>query len=296
MISKVTSNISFKNFQYALQDAEIENCFFMNQTFDEKLVDVDVYKTIEALRNNTTEKGLFIDRVRRECEKNIWYYFREVARIPDEVHMSINDDTNLARYPLTEGMAKLIYLYDNGLFPLVLSKEYYDIAYVTLALIAIREEFFIKKDGLTTSYVDFFDKDVDPESDDYKDDFKDTMQQYLWAMNTIVGSIDGMEHTKKADLIRFKILKKPEKVNLRTGQHTYIAPSIYTDEAIVACLNNAEERRNYKCTGIVVENSNIGSFKILDKHIVNTMFSKKNDYMIFDTNFDNLRDSKPIKI
>ena len=47
----------------------------MNQTFDEKLVDVDVYKTIEALRNNTTEKGLFIDRVRRECEKNIWYYF-----------------------------------------------------------------------------------------------------------------------------------------------------------------------------------------------------------------------------
>lgn len=82
MIQKDTKNKSFINMWRFCQDNNIKDQAFMLYTINEKLLDFDTsnlsnddYPDIEEWR------ALVID----ECVNNIWYFFREVARVPHPV-------------------------------------------------------------------------------------------------------------------------------------------------------------------------------------------------------------------
>lgn len=277
MISKNTNNISFKNFQYKLQDDDVRNCFFMNETFDKYLVDIDVYQKLDELRNKQTERGLFIDRVRRECENNIWYYFREVVRIPDLYHISTVDDTGLARYPLTNSMAKVIYLYDNGFSPVVITDNSADdITRMTLVYIALWEEYFLQRGDDNTSYVNFFDNETASEL------FKDDMLKGLWSMNSIIGNIDGLSpHKNSISPWNYKIFTKP-KIKDNRARNVLISPIIKNDEELKKFLKDVEKRFTSNCIGKIVTSNDLKSFYILDNYVLSSRFCLKDDYSLYD--------------
>lgn len=296
MISKNTTNISFKNFQYKLQDNEKQNCFFINETLDKHLVDIDVYQKLDELKNKQTERGLFIDRVRRECENNIWYYFREVVRIPDTYHIASADNTGLAKYPLTDLTAKLIYLYDNGFSTMIVhSQSKNDISlshvtFITLAYIALWEEYFSQKNDHNTSYVNFF------ENIDNEEIFKNDMLQGLWSINSIVGSIDGLTPYKESmKPWNFKIFKKPKTLDY-SMRNSFIAPLINSDKDIECFLKESQKRGNKNCIGRIFKNDDIKSFYLLDNYALDNYFALKDDLTIYDEDLSSYFDKGNCKI
>ena len=82
MIHKTTKNPSFLNMRYFLQDNNVENDSFMLELYDESLENFDISDL--STGDNKAREAL-ISRVIKECQKNIWFFFREVVRIPCEV-------------------------------------------------------------------------------------------------------------------------------------------------------------------------------------------------------------------
>lgn len=285
MLTENTSNLSFKKMQYKLQDSGVENCFFMNETINKDLVDVDVYQTLDKYRNDQKKKNAFIAKVKVECEKNIWYFFREVVRIPDDYHILANDNTGLSKYPLTESMCKLIYMYDNGLNPVVICrKNDASLSYLTLVCLAIREEFFLTHDiDYDTAFVYFSNH-----NNDTCEIFKSIMHEFLWGMNDVIGSIDGLTPKHNGAMPwNFKLFKAPQKgTPLLKGRHSYISPYIDGDDSLKKFLDDCE-KRNYKyCVGRIVDADKISALDIYDRYILDSQFSIKNDYSLFDTDLD----------
>ena len=76
-----TSNKSFLQVAKDLRQLGIENFYFMLEINDYSLVDVDPYAPDLTLDQ--------ISRIMTECTRNIWYYLREVCRIPSQGGVSV---------------------------------------------------------------------------------------------------------------------------------------------------------------------------------------------------------------
>lgn len=71
-----TRNRSFINVARELKQLGIKNFYFMLRVYDPSVVDIDPYDP-----HITKDQ---INRVILECSRNMWYYIREVVRIPDQ--------------------------------------------------------------------------------------------------------------------------------------------------------------------------------------------------------------------
>ena len=71
-----TSNKSFLQVAKDLKQLGIKNYYFMLEIYDYSLVDIDPYSP-----NLTMDQ---ISRIMNECTRNIWYYLREICRIPSQ--------------------------------------------------------------------------------------------------------------------------------------------------------------------------------------------------------------------
>lgn len=76
-----TGNMSFLQLALDLKTLNVENWFFMLEIKDYSLINVDPHKTDK--NGNCTLTQDEIDRIIIECTRNVWYYLREVCRIPD---------------------------------------------------------------------------------------------------------------------------------------------------------------------------------------------------------------------
>lgn len=81
-----TSNISFLQLAMDLKKLGRKNYFFMLEIFDPMVVDIDPYAP-----NLTKEQ---VSRVVTECTRNMWYYLREVALIPEQGGTAIRYKAN----------------------------------------------------------------------------------------------------------------------------------------------------------------------------------------------------------
>ena len=76
-----TSNKSFLQVAMDLKTLGVREWYFMLEIKDPSLINVDPF----AVREGTDEPALTKDQISRitiECVHNIWYYLREVVRIP----------------------------------------------------------------------------------------------------------------------------------------------------------------------------------------------------------------------
>lgn len=87
-----TKNKSFVKIAKILKSKGVKNNKFMLTLYDESLQGIDPYS-----RNLTTDQQLAIYR---ECCKNVWYYIREVVRIPQD-GAAVNYGLNLGNLTLT---------------------------------------------------------------------------------------------------------------------------------------------------------------------------------------------------
>lgn len=71
-----TSNSSFLQVAKDLSTVGVKNYYFMLEIFDPSLIGVDPYS-----ENLTADQVM---RIEVECYKNLWYYLREIVRIPDQ--------------------------------------------------------------------------------------------------------------------------------------------------------------------------------------------------------------------
>lgn len=75
-----TSNRSFLQVAKDLKTAGVKNWYFMLEIKDPSLINVDPYAVDKEGRTTCTKDQ--ISRITLECVNNIWYYLREIARIP----------------------------------------------------------------------------------------------------------------------------------------------------------------------------------------------------------------------
>ena len=76
-----TSNKSFLQVAMDLKTLGVREWYFMLEIKDPSLINVDPF----AVKEGTDEPALTKDQISRitiECVHNIWYYLREVVRIP----------------------------------------------------------------------------------------------------------------------------------------------------------------------------------------------------------------------
>lgn len=78
-----TSNVSFLQLAMDLKALNVENYFFMLEIKDYSIVGVDPYQCDKETGMTTLSKDQ-ISRIISECARNIWYFLREVCRIPDQ--------------------------------------------------------------------------------------------------------------------------------------------------------------------------------------------------------------------
>jgi len=71
-----TRNKTFLQVAKDLKTVGVKNYYFMLEIYDHSLIDVDPYSP-----NLTNDQ---ISRIMIECTRNIWYYLREVCRIPSQ--------------------------------------------------------------------------------------------------------------------------------------------------------------------------------------------------------------------
>ena len=119
MINKNTKNKSFISAWHYLQDQGVENNSFMLELKNKKLADFsyDKFMNEERTKEQTIELR---DMILKEVKENIWFFFREIVRIPynlEGFNSSNFDNSDLfgsIPFHLTEKSLSLIYLYSKG--------------------------------------------------------------------------------------------------------------------------------------------------------------------------------------
>lgn len=90
VVHKDTKNFSFIRMAVLLAKMGVKNNLFHLSLYDPKLLNVDPH----ALNHVNDPTGELRLRVAMECRRNIWYYLREVVRIPasggDPIHFQLN--------------------------------------------------------------------------------------------------------------------------------------------------------------------------------------------------------------
>lgn len=77
----LTGNASFLQLALDLKTLGVENWFFLLEIKDYALINVDPHA--QDKDGHTTLTKDQIDRIIVECTRNVWYFLREVCRIPD---------------------------------------------------------------------------------------------------------------------------------------------------------------------------------------------------------------------
>ncbi len=78
MVHSSTKNLSFRHMVRLLKNMGIKNCLFPLTLYDPKLLNIDPH----TLNADTDPSGEFRLRVGAECNRNMWYFLREVLRVP----------------------------------------------------------------------------------------------------------------------------------------------------------------------------------------------------------------------
>lgn len=111
-----TTNRSFINVWHNIQDKEVQpvnvsDNGFMLELKNEKLDGIE----LENLSDYDLETELYYrEAIQEECKNNVWYFFREILRIPNDLNIATGNYTNASKFTLTEKSLDLIWAYDNG--------------------------------------------------------------------------------------------------------------------------------------------------------------------------------------
>ena len=95
-----TKNKSFLQVAKDLKQLGIKNYYFMLEIKDPSLINVDPYAP-----NLTMDE---VSRIQTECVRNIWYYLREVCRIPSQGGEPVMFKANRGNMVLIHGYASLV--------------------------------------------------------------------------------------------------------------------------------------------------------------------------------------------
>jgi len=110
MINKKTNNTSFIDMWHTLQDLNVDNNTFMLELYDQSLLDFDIGTSFVNISSNEATKLRL--SIWNECKKNIWFFFREIVKIPS---MMIGGSTQITTpYLLNLDTLRLIYLFNKG--------------------------------------------------------------------------------------------------------------------------------------------------------------------------------------
>ena len=124
MINKNTTNKSFISAWHYLQDNGVENNSFMLELKNKKLIDFSYEKFMNEER--TKEETIELrEMILNEVKENIWFFFREIVRIPNPVSSHYyNNEMESSRFVLTPITMAMIYLYDNSQDFIALKPKY----------------------------------------------------------------------------------------------------------------------------------------------------------------------------
>lgn len=113
MINKETHNQSFINMWRHLQDMKVENNSFMLELHDESLKNF----RLEDLATDDKSKRIdLMNRITFECQRNIWFFFRELIRIPNPIAFhSCQLPVGQINYILNPTELNMIYAYEKGI-------------------------------------------------------------------------------------------------------------------------------------------------------------------------------------
>lgn len=137
MFNTKTKNESFIYMWHHLQDKNIENNIFMLRLDDKSLIDFDVSQLYTDDKEKRTK---LLEKVVNECKNNIWFFFREVVRIPNILSMDVGWKSNTIRFVLNKDLLILIYAYEHKFS--ILTKSTMTRGYTTLIyLLEIYEKF-----------------------------------------------------------------------------------------------------------------------------------------------------------
>ena len=256
MVSNNTNNLSFRNMQYKLQDIDCENFYFMNRLDDKELDGIDIYVELENFRLDKSKRSDFIQKVIKECKNNIWYFFREVVRIPTNFNIQCNVDTNLAMFPLDYKSAIMIYFYEKGLSFINCDTKIstYD---MTMAFIIIYESFIKHNDGdnLTPCVIENLSNAA--ENNKWVYPFRQLYQYCIWSINNILGLVDGIttsyEKTDNWNYDAFNFKKLSDKFNcgdydlIHDHNDGLFFPTINDTYCIYEFLEYAKIKNNKRC-------------------------------------------------
>lgn len=162
-----TTNRSFINVWHNIQDREVEpvnvsNNGFMLELKNEKLDGIE----LENLSDYDLETELYYrDAIREECQNNVWYFFREILRIPNDLNIAIGDYTNASKFNLTGKSLDLIWAYNNGYSIINQSSDTESVLCITALYLydkfirtPVNSEYFTEKILLQDVYKDKYDK------------------------------------------------------------------------------------------------------------------------------------------
>lgn len=109
MYDKNTKNKSFVDMWRCLQDQGIENNNFMLKLINPELEGFDIN---DLKTEDKVKRAELLDKVVDECMKNIWFFFREVVRIPNEMGTLVGIEDHHSPFILNPINMAMIYLYD----------------------------------------------------------------------------------------------------------------------------------------------------------------------------------------
>lgn len=115
MVADSTNNKSFIKMWHRLQEKGVRNInepSFMLELCNSKLLNFDIREFIDM---SSEEEIAYKSVIFKECKKNIWFFFREIVRIPDAVSMELSDYSNAPKFTLTEDTMRMIWCYENNI-------------------------------------------------------------------------------------------------------------------------------------------------------------------------------------
>ncbi len=300
MISEKTNNLSFLKMQYNLQDDGCVNFYMINEVNDKSLDGVDVYRHLFEIRNDSVRKNDFIFRVMQECRDNIWYFFREVVRIPTQLNKETYIDSNLAMFPLTPKSAMMIQLYNNEIgFSTYSNTLNYNEVYTMLLLILYKEFFAIYNNndiavfGIPSSIDEKYEEKTNKKytNRNYIHDITAILyHELMWANNYIIGHIDAISpKPKDCNNIVHSIFNIDSMANINnTTKDDFITkignnifyPVITNMESLKEFLNYSHKKDNrYSFGNIILDRDNkLDGNDILLDYIFDTRY-KMDDNM-----------------
>ena len=140
MIQTKTENQSFINMWRYLQDMNVENCTFMLELYDESLKN---FRLSDLETDDKKARADLLKKVHEECQRNIWFYFREIVRIPNPVAFySHQNSISESCYILNPTEMKMIYAYQHGISLINKINEMPRGIHTTLYLLELYSSFF----------------------------------------------------------------------------------------------------------------------------------------------------------